>query len=201
MARSPADDVRRPRPGRARIVGPALALAACALLGTLLVGLAWPQFAETARQAGRPGVDAVVVTCPPSGGSRGMCAVSVARDGHDLVPLAYAGFLFPQPGDVLPVVIESERGDDGTPWSVAELAGWRSWAASAVLLAALLTIGRVGLAWGRRVLVLFTPSRGARSDPAGAAAHESEADGRAQRRRVGGRRRNRYADGAHDTAA
>lgn len=174
MAGTPAHGVHRPRTGGPGLVGPVVALAASAVLSVLLLALAVPQLAATARQAGRPGTDAVVIACPPSGGSRGLCSVRVARGGHDVVPLEHAALLFPEPGDALPVVIEQARSADGTPYAVAEPAGWRPWAVSGALLFAMLVTVRMALSWGRRVL-----DRVAREVPDGAA-HPGRQRGRSR---------------------
>ena len=133
------------RPARRRgLWGPWLGIIGVAALCVLLALVTAGQLAASARQAGRPGFDAQVVACPPSGGDGARCTVRVTRDGHDLfLPLSDGTLVLPEPGDHLTVALA----DDGS----AVPAGWRPWVATGVLLALLGIATRGALYWWRRL--------------------------------------------------
>lgn len=149
MTRTRIIGVRRPRPGGTGL-GAIVAVWVSALVCLLLLAALVPQARAVVDQAGRPWVDAIVVACPASLGSRGPCTVRVPRDGHDVqVSLDRSALLFPEQGDRLPVVLT----DSGT----AVPAGWRAWFAAGVLFGLLGAAVYNLLAWSRRVLDARAP--------------------------------------------
>lgn len=134
-------------------------LVVAAAVSLVLWAAALPLAVSAVGQAGRPGVEAEVVTCSQPGGMSGPCDIRFPRGGLSAegvsvaagaqVPLSSPGLFRPEVGDRLEVRLDQ----DGTAYPV----GVHLWLDVAVHLAlAVFVTGWVAF-WGARVMRALTP--------------------------------------------